>query len=150
MTRLTAAVQEVVAPSGVAITYVDHAGAMSHLMHGIGPDDDVLDASRRLAIDPAAISGEVHELCVLGYRDTPQRFADVLARYREAVGSDARLSVALRPLLPDCQDADNLAAKLQIAAESGVEGIEFYHYAMMPLNRLEWIAGGLRAAGIAS
>jgi hypothetical protein len=150
VTRLTAAVQEVVAPSGVAITYVDHAGAMSHLMHGIGPDDDVLDASRRLAIDPAAISGEVHELCVLGYRDTPQRFADVLARYREAVGSDARLSVALRPLLPDCQDADNLAAKLQIAAESGVEGIEFYHYAMMPLNRLEWIAGGLRAAGIAS
>ncbi len=150
VTRLVAEVQEAVAPSGAAITYVDHAGAMSHQMHGLGPDDDVLDASRRLAIDPAAIAGAVDELCVLGYRDTPQRLAAVLARYREAVGPKARLSVALRPLLPDCQDADNLAAKLQIAAEAGVAAVEFYHYAMMPLNRLAWISEGLRKAGIAS
>ena len=150
VTRLVAEVQQVVAPSGVPITFIDHAGAMAHVMHGVAADDDVLGASRRLGIDPAAISAVVDELCVLGYRDTPDRFAAVLARYRAVVGPKARLSVALRPLLPDCLDQDNLAAKLRIAAAAGVDAVEFYHYAMMPLNRLKWIAQGLHATGSAS
>lgn len=147
VTHLVAEVQHAVAPSGVPVTFVDHAGAMAHVMHGVVADDDVLGVSRRLGIDPVAISAAVDELCVLGYRDTPARLGALLAGYREAVGPQARLSVALRPLLPDCQDEDNLIAKLKIAAAAGVNAVEFYHYAMMPLNRLDWIAQGLRAAG---
>lgn len=147
VTRLVAEVQDVVAPSGVPITFLDHAGAMAHVMHGVGVDDDVLDASRRLGIAPAAISALVDELCVLGYRDTPARLETMLARYREAMGPQARLSVTLRPLLPDCQDEANLAAKLRGAASAGVTAVEFYHYAMMPLNRLDWIRRSLGDEG---
>jgi hypothetical protein len=150
VTSLVAEVQAAVATSGVKISYADHAGAMAHVMHGLGPDHDVLDASRRLGIDPVAIAGLVDEVCVLGYRDTPERFAAVLARYREACGRSARLSVAVRPLLPDCQNAGNFADKLKIAAADGATAVEIYHYAMMPLNRLEWISQSLRLAGIAS
>ncbi|MDP3519682.1 MAG: hypothetical protein Q8S02_03600 [Hydrogenophaga sp.] len=147
VTSLVAEVQEVLQPSGVAMTYVDHAGAMAHVMHGVSAEDDVLAASRRLGIDPVAVAAVVDELCLLGYRDTPTRLGAMLARYRDVLAPQARLSVALRPLLPDCQDEGNLVSKIGLAAEAGVDGIEFYHYAMMPLNRLDWIRQGLRVAG---
>lgn len=147
VTSLVAEVRQAIAPSGVPLTFVDHAGTMAHVMHGVAADDDVLSASRRLGIDPSAIAAVTDEVCVLGYQDTPGRLAAVLARYREALGPQARLSVALRPLLPDCQDEANLRQKIRHAVAAGAEGIEFYHYAMMPLNRLDWIRHGLAAAG---
>jgi hypothetical protein len=100
-----------------------------------------------LGIDPVAIAAVTDEVCVLGYQDTPERLAAVLARYREALGPQVRLSVALRPLLPDCRDEANLRQKISHAVAAGVDGIEFYHYAMMPLNRLDWIRHGLAVAG---
>ncbi|MDP1531930.1 hypothetical protein [Rhodoferax sp.] len=147
VTSLVAEVRQAIAPSGVPLTFVDHAGTMAHVMHGVVADDDVLSASRRLGIDPVAIAAVADELCVLGYQDTPERVAAVLTRYREALGPQARLSVALRPLLPDCRDEANLRQKIRHAVQAGVDGIEFYHYAMMPLNRLDWIRQGLAAAG---
>lgn len=147
VTSLVAEVRQAIAPSGVPLSFVDHAGTMAHVMHGVTADDDVLSSSRRLGIDPVAISAVTDEVCVLGYQDTPERLAAVLARYREALGPQARLSVALRPLLPDCRDADNLRQKIRLAVRAGAEGLEFYHYAMMPLNRLDWIREGLAAAG---
>ena len=94
-----------------------------------------------------AVSTVTDELCVLGYQDTPERLAAVLARYRQALGPRAHLSVALRPLLPDCQNEANLLLKIRHAVEAGAQCLEFYHYAMMPLNRLDWIRNGLAAAG---
>ena len=146
VTSLVVEVKQALEPSGVPLSFVDHAGAMAHVMHGVGADDDVLSSSRRLGIDPAALSAVADEVCVLGYQDTPQRVGTVLARYRQAVGPKARLSVALRPLLPDCQDQANLAHKIRLATEAGAQGIDFYHYAMLPLNRLDWIREGLAAA----
>ncbi|MBC7716309.1 MAG: hypothetical protein H7143_05190 [Pseudorhodobacter sp.] len=147
VTSLVAEVRQAIAPSGVQLTFVDHAGAMAHVMHGVTADDDVLSASRRLGIDPSTIATVTDEICVLGYQDTPERLMAVMARYREAVGPQASVSVALRPLLPDCQDEANLRQKIKHAVQAGAEGIEFYHYAMMPLNRLDWIRQGLAAAG---
>jgi hypothetical protein len=82
---------------------------------------------------------------VLGYVDTPQRLAAMLASYRRVLGAKARLAVALRPLLPDCQSAADFAAKVAVARAAGVEQLDFYHYAMMPLNRLDWIRAALDA-----
>ena len=50
-------------------------------------------------------------------------------------------------MLPDCRDEANLRQKIRQAVQAGAEGLEFYHYAMMPLNRLDWIREGLAAAG---
>lgn len=147
VTSLVAEVRQAIAPSGVPLSFVDHAGTMAHVMHGVAADDDVLSASRRLGIDPVAVAAVTDELCVLGYQDTPERLAAVLARYREALRPQARLSVALRPLLPDCHDQANLQQKIRQAVAAGADGLEFYHYAMMPLNRLDWMRQGLAAAG---
>jgi len=133
----------------VPLTFVDHGGTMAHVMHGVTPEDDVLTASRRLGIDPPAVAAVADHYGVLGYQDSPQRLAAVLARYRAVLGDGARLALALRPLLPDCLDAANLAEKIRLAQASGVEAVDFYHYAMMPLNRLDWIRSGLAAAGAA-
>lgn len=146
VTSLVAEVREAIVPSGVPLTFVDHAGTMAHVMHGVTAQDDVLAASRRLGIDPVGVAAAADEFCVLGYQDTPQRLETVLSRYREALGPETPLALALRPLLPDCLDADNLAQKIRHAAAAGVQAVDFYHYAMMPLNRLDWIRQGMADA----
>ena len=140
-------VRETLTPSGVQLTFVDHAGTMAHVMHGLTADDDVVAASRRLGVDPRAVAAVCDRYGILGYQDSPQRVAVVLARYRAVLGDQARLTLALRPLLPDCLDAGNLADKIRVAQAAGVEALDFYHYAMMPLNRLDWIREGLAAIG---
>ena len=147
VTSLVKEVRMVLAASGVQLTFVDHAGTMAHVMHGLTADDDVLAASRRLGIAPPAVAAVADRYCILGYQDSPQRVAAVLARYRAVLGESARLALALRPLLPDCIDANNLAQKIRHAQAARVEEVDFYHYAMMPLNRLDWIRQGLAAAG---
>lgn len=146
VTSLVAEVREALAPSGVPLAFIDHAGTMSHVMHGVGRDDEVTLASRKLGIDPAAAAAASDEYCVLGYLDTPERVAALLASYHRVLGPQARLSMALRPLLPDCQTEDNLAAKLEAVRAAAVASVDFYHYAMMPLNRLDWIRRSLAAS----
>jgi hypothetical protein len=148
VTSLVAQVREAMAPSGVQLSFIDHAGAMSHVMHGTGADDDVSVSSRKLGIDAAAVAAQCDEFCVLGYVDTAQRLEAMLGSYRELLGPNARISVALRPLIPDCELEENLAAKIAAVRAARAEGVEFYHYAMMPLNRLDWIRHALgRATG---
>jgi hypothetical protein len=130
-------------PSPVQFTFIDHAGGMSHVMAGTSADDEVTASSRKLGIDPAAVAAACDELCVLGYVDSTERLQAHLASYRRVLGASANISVALRPLVPDCRDADNLAAKVAAVRSADAGGVHFYHYAMMPLNRLDWIRRAL-------
>jgi hypothetical protein len=143
VTSLVAEVREAMKPSGVELSFIDHAGAMSHVMLGTSADDDVTASSRKLGIDLAAVAGTCDEVSVLGYVDTTQRLDALLASYRKQLGPGTRISVALRPLLPDCQLEENFSAKVAAVRASQASGIEFYHYAMMPLNRLDWIRRSL-------
>jgi hypothetical protein len=83
------------------------------------------------------------EVGILGYVDTPQRLRKMLESYIAALGQGSNFSVALRPLLPDCRNEDNFAQKVAAVLESPATGVSFYHYAMMPLNRLDWIRHAL-------
>lgn len=139
VTSLVAEVREAMAPTGVELTFIDHAGAMSHVMHGTRADDEVTASSRKLGIDPVAVAVVCDEFSVLGYVDTSARLQTLLASYRKLLGPDARLSVSLRPLLPDCQREENFSAKVAAVRAAHPSSIDFYHYAMMPLNRLDWI-----------
>jgi hypothetical protein len=58
-------------------------------------------------------------------------------------GPETPLSCALRPLLPDCASSANLAAKVAAARDAGARRVDFYHYALGPLDRLDWIAAAL-------
>ena len=66
-----------------------------------------------------------------------------LDAYRDRVqmgsGPDCTLVAAMRPVPPDCDSAENLAAKLRAARAAGVDRVDFYHYGMAPR-----IAGTLR------
>lgn len=128
---------------GPTLGFMDHGGAMSKVMHGTDADEDVLLLSRKLGIDVPSVVAECDELCVLGYTDTPERLARMLKRYNEVAGPKIPITVALRPLLPDCRSEDNLQAKMTAVRAAGLDRVVFYHYAMMPLPRLDWIGRAL-------
>lgn len=143
VTSLAAEVREALAPAGIKLSFIDHAGAMSHVMAGTSADDDVLLSSRKLGIDVPGVAAVCDEVCALGYVDTRARLEALLARYAVSVGSRASLSLMLRPLARDCADEANFSAKVALALDAPVAGIGFYHYAMMPLDRLDWIRRAL-------
>lgn len=136
-------VQALTSAAGVELCFIDHAGAMRHVMAGTTADDSPLVAGRKLGVNPARVAPRADEIEVLGYADTPQRIASMLTAYRSVLGADVPLACALRPLIPDCNDPGNLAEKVRQARAAGVTRVDFYHYAMMPLDRLDWIAGAL-------
>ena len=143
VTSLVAQVREAMRPAPVQLSFIDHAGAMSHVMAGTSADDEVTASSRKLGIALPAIAAGCDEICVLGYVDTPQRLQAILASYARVLGPDANFSVALRPLLPDCRVEENLNQKVAAVFDTPAAGLAFYHYAMMPLNRLDWIRRAL-------
>jgi hypothetical protein len=144
---LVTEVHQAMAGSGVALSFIDHAGAMSHVMAGTSADDDVTESSRKLGIDLPAVAAACDEISVLGYVDTTQRLQALLASYTKMLGVDRAFSVALRPLVPDCRAEENLVAKVAAVLDTPSTAIDFYHYAMMPLNRLDWIRRALGRQG---
>jgi hypothetical protein len=150
VTSLVAEVRQAMAGSGVSLYFMDHAGAMSHVMLGTSADDDVMLSSRKLGIDIKAVAAVCDEVGMLGYVDTPQRLRKMLESYVAALGEGSNFSVALRPLLPDCRSEENFAQKLAAVLDSPAAGVSFYHYAMMPLNRLDWIRHALTHSGASS
>jgi hypothetical protein len=115
-------------------------------MLGVGPDQPVTESSRKLGVDLAKVAAGSDETLALGYVDSPERLQTLLACYRDVLGADANLAVALRPLLPDGEDQSLFIRKAEVAARAGAKRIDFYHYAMMPLGRLNWIAAAMAAA----
>ena len=56
------------------------------------------------------------------------------------------LAAALRPMLPDCDSAENLAEKLRLARALELERVDLYHYGMAPLAALDRIQEALTVA----
>jgi hypothetical protein len=140
---LSGEVRAAAADAGVELSFIDHAGAMPHVMLGTSAEEPPMTSSRKLGVDLDRVAPACDELIALGYADTPERLAASLGAYRDALGSAAPLACALRPFIPDCSNAENLAAKVAVARAAGVRRVDFYHYAMAPLNRLDWIAAAL-------
>lgn len=150
VTSLVAEVRQAMAGSGVALYFMDHAGAMSHVMLGTSADDDVLLSSRKLGIDIKAVAAVCDEVGILGYVDTQERLRAMLESYVAALGDGAKFSVALRPLVRDCRSEAEFAQKVAAVLETPAAGLSFYHYAMMPLDRLDWIRHALEQKGASS
>ncbi len=51
--------------------------------------------------------------------------------------------VIFRPSTPDCDSAENLRAKVDLARERGLRRVDFYHYGLMRLDALDWIRAAL-------
>lgn len=142
ITALTTDITSVARENGVRLSFIDHSGAMVHVMTDVTAEEAASKAARRLGIDPRAAAGAADEYLALIYTDDPEQ-ADILMRGYRALLGDVPISFGIRPLQPDCSDGDNLAAKVSAARAAGADRVDFYHYAMMPLERLDWIARAL-------
>ena len=72
-------------------------------------------------------------------KDLVEELRRDLEAYRTALGPKTQLSVALRPMPPDCSSAAELREKLVFLSDFGADWAEFYHYGFMRLRNLEWI-----------
>lgn len=56
------------------------------------------------------------------------------------------VAAGLQAVHPFVQSASELSERAQAAARSGAESLQFYHYGLMPLENLGWIANALASA----
>ncbi len=84
----------------------------------------------------------------IAYAADPERVRLDLEAYRARLPEGGRLSAAMRPTLPDCDSSENLAAKLRLAAELGLERVDLYHYGFAPLERARSHPRGARLRGL--
>jgi hypothetical protein len=81
---------------------------------------------------------------VLGYVGGVGELRRDLEAYRSLLGPKTPLSVALRPMPPDCNSAAELGEKVAFLRDFGADWVEFYHYGFMRLRNLEWVAEALK------
>jgi hypothetical protein len=94
--------------------------------------------------DPATIAGLCDGLAILAYTRDLDQFRTDLAGYRAVIPPDRSLSVAMRPMTPDCHSIDELRAKVDVARALDIDWLEFYHYGLMRLANLDWVGKALK------
>src|SRR5207244_8236926 len=132
------------APVGAAaekasFAFIDLSGAVKGYATGRPQGRPAAEISWQFGIDAGGVAAACGQLEAIGYAADPERLRLDLAAYRAAIGSEPRLSVIMRPMAPDCDGAENLAAKLAVARELDVAGVGFYHYGLMRLESLDLI-----------
>ncbi|MDQ6721931.1 MAG: hypothetical protein M3003_14210 [Candidatus Dormibacteraeota bacterium] len=132
------------ASEGAGFAFIDLSGAVKGYATGRPEGDPAPATAWQFGIDIAGVAAACGQVEAIGYAADPERLRLDLAAYRSIIGPDRRLSVILRPMAPDCDSAENLAAKLAVARESGVTEAGFYHYGFMRLESLDLIRSALR------
>jgi hypothetical protein len=103
------------------------------------PTGTCLSRAWQDGVDVARLPAGSRGLSVLGYVPQPEVLRTDVRDYRAAMPADKPLSVALRPMFPDCGSVEDLRTKLRILAQEKVAWVDFYHYGFMPLKHLGWI-----------
>lgn len=144
VTSLAAEVREAVEASGDSrLVVMDMAGAALGYATGQPTGAPAPASAWREGLDPAAVAGAAHGLAAIGYARDPGRLRGDLDAYRMLLPPERILSVALRPMPPDCDGPANLTAKLGLLREYAATWVDFYHYGFMRLEALDWIRSAL-------
>jgi hypothetical protein len=130
--------------AGAAFTFMDLSGAVKGYATGRPTGDAAPSIAWKLGVDLVAVAAACGSLAAIGYAADPERLRFDLEGY-QAVAGGAELSVALRPMAPDCDSAENLAAKLRVAQDLGLARAHFYHYGFMRLETLDLLDAALQA-----
>jgi len=143
VTSLAAEAAEAARSEGAGFAFMDLSGAVKGYATGRPEGDATPSVGWRSGIDIADIGAPCGHVEAIGYAADPERLRFDLAAYRSSIGPEVKLSVILRPMAPDCDSPDNLAAKLAVAAEAGAVEAGFYHYGFMRLESLDLIREAL-------
>ena len=73
------------------------------------------------------------------YDQNAERIGDWLASTSASIGGACRLIAAIRLIEPDTDGFESLAAKYKICVKTGVDGISYYNYALMPAQARYWL-----------
>ena len=138
VTSLVAEAARAARDEGAGFAFIDLCGAVKGYATGRPEGDATLTIGWQFGIDVRSIAA-ASQIEAIGYAADPDRLRFDLAAYASQIGPDARLSLIVRPMAPDCNSADNLAAKLTLAREAGVVEAGFYHYGFMRLESLDLI-----------
>ena len=133
----------VAAVSGVPVLVMEWSGGLRGAGMGMPVGDTSSAAPDRAwqdGVDLESLRSVSDGVGVLGYVRLVDELRRDLEAYRKALGSGTQLSVALRPMPPDCGSAGELREKVEFLRGFGADWAEFYHYGFMRLRNLEWIA----------
>ena len=127
-------------PANTSLIPIDLSGATLGYLTGTPPENCfAAEVAWREGLDLYSLATITKHLAILGYVRDPARLAQEVAVYRKVVPPDTILTVALRPLLPDCPSPENLREKMRLLRVAGVDDIAFYHYGLMSHSRLAWV-----------
>lgn len=143
VTSLVAEVAAATEAGGGTLTFMDLSGAVKGYATGRPEGEAAPTIAWQLGVDIAGLARACHGIEAIGYAYEVERLRYDLTAYAELVGEHADISVALRPMAPDCDSTDNLAAKLALCEELGVERADFYHYGFMRLSTLDRIGAAV-------
>jgi len=147
VTSLVREIKEAVAAaSEVPVLVMEWSGGLRGAGMGMPVGDTstvALDRAWEDGVDLEQVVGACDGIGVLGYVREPETLRLDLDAYRKAMGAKTRLSVALRPMPPDCLSPVELAQKVAVARGFAADWVEFYHYGFMRLLHLDWIADAL-------
>lgn len=128
---------------GTAFAFMDASGAIKGYEDGKPTGGPAPEIAWRLGVDLGAVAGACGGLEAIAYAADPDRVRLDLEAYRALLPADGTLAAAMRPTLPDCDFTENLAAKLRLARELGLERVDLYHYGFAPLATLDRIHSAL-------
>jgi hypothetical protein len=138
---VTAAVHRVSAQTRV--TFLDLSGAALGYATGRPATEQTATAiAWRDGIDVPAIGKACGAVGMLGYFADSARLEHEVRAYQGLLAGGP-LEVLLRPMPPDSTTAGDLADKVSVLRDLGIGDIGFYHYGMMRLEALDWIARAL-------
>jgi hypothetical protein len=143
VTTLAADVAAEVDSHGGRFTFMDLSGAVKGYATGRPEGAPAPSIAWRLGVDISHLASVCHGIEAIGYAYEPDRLRLDLSAYLELIDGKSDFSVALRPMDPDCDSADNLAAKLVLGREFGLIRADFYHYGFMRLSTLDRIQEAL-------
>jgi hypothetical protein len=132
---------------GAAFAFLDASGAVKGYADGKPTGGPAAEIAWALGVDLRRVGAACGAIEAIAYAAAPERVRVDLDAYRARLPEGGRLSAALRPMIPDCSSAEDLAAKLRLAAELDLERVDFYHYGFAPLWVLDRIRDAVEATG---
>ena len=125
--------------AGSRLTFCDLSGAVKGYATGLPEGDPAAAIAWKFGVSWTDLADACDEIAVCGYAADPRRLEDDLRAYAASIGDAAELAVVLRPVPPDCETAEGLRLKLEIASRLGLRRADFYHYGLAPLSALDLI-----------
>ena len=138
VTSLVAEVAE--AASTVPFEPLELSGAVLGYADGRPTGPPAPAIAWRLGVDVSSVARASAGIEAIGYAADPERVRGDLDAY-----GGAAVSLILRPAIPDCESADNLRTKIDLARERGLRRVDFYHYGLMRLDALDLVREALSA-----